>query len=182
MEYTITRGVCGQEGCRERRYYLDNGLWFCRRGHQQEVHPYRILVPTTAIENYWMLIDHLTLCRVDKSKKIRRIMERRAGRTAWRKMWSRKARRVRTFFFISDQQCTNFWIAYRGQRAYSLFLQIYQLILWKQCHALVHDRGFPAQFEVCHQEHNRKLLSKIETNRLAECHSRFMGSSSGRLF
>lgn len=35
MEYTI-RGVCGQEGCRETRYYLDNGLWFCRRGHQQE--------------------------------------------------------------------------------------------------------------------------------------------------
>ncbi|EIT81806.1 hypothetical protein Ao3042_01656 [Aspergillus oryzae 3.042] len=59
MEYTI-RGVCGQEGCRETRYYLDNGLWFCRRGHQQEV---------------------------------------------------------------------------------------YQLILWKQCHALVQSRGFPAQLE-----------------------------------
>lgn len=38
MEY-ITRGVCDQEGCRETRYYLDNGLWFCRRGHQQEVWP-----------------------------------------------------------------------------------------------------------------------------------------------
>lgn len=36
MEY-VTRGVCGQEGCRQRRYYLDNGLWFCRRGHLQEV-------------------------------------------------------------------------------------------------------------------------------------------------
>lgn len=36
MEY-VTRGVCGQEGCRERRYYLDNGLWYCRRGHLQEV-------------------------------------------------------------------------------------------------------------------------------------------------
>lgn len=36
MEYTI-RGRCGQEGCRERRYYLDEGLWFCRQGHQQEV-------------------------------------------------------------------------------------------------------------------------------------------------
>ncbi|KAJ5246058.1 hypothetical protein N7468_001041 [Penicillium chermesinum] len=35
MEY-VTRGVCGQEGCRERKYYLDNGLWFCRRGHLQE--------------------------------------------------------------------------------------------------------------------------------------------------
>ena len=36
MDY-VTRGVCGQEGCRERKYYLDNGLWFCRRGHLQEV-------------------------------------------------------------------------------------------------------------------------------------------------
>lgn len=36
MDY-VTRGVCGQEGCRERRYYLDNGHWFCRRGHLQEV-------------------------------------------------------------------------------------------------------------------------------------------------
>ncbi|KAJ5713845.1 uncharacterized protein N7483_011026 [Penicillium malachiteum] len=35
MDY-VTRGVCGQESCRERRYYLDNGLWFCRRGHLQE--------------------------------------------------------------------------------------------------------------------------------------------------
>ncbi|KAL1854658.1 hypothetical protein Plec18170_004749 [Paecilomyces lecythidis] len=35
MEY-VTRGPCGQEGCRETRYYLDNGLWFCLRGHQQE--------------------------------------------------------------------------------------------------------------------------------------------------
>lgn len=36
MDY-VTRGACGQEGCRETRYYLDNGLWFCLRGHQQEV-------------------------------------------------------------------------------------------------------------------------------------------------
>lgn len=36
MDY-VTRGVCGQEGCRETRYYLDNGLWYCRRGHLQEV-------------------------------------------------------------------------------------------------------------------------------------------------
>lgn len=36
MEY-VKRGPCGQEGCREIRYYLDNGIWFCRRGHQQEV-------------------------------------------------------------------------------------------------------------------------------------------------
>lgn len=39
-------------------------------------------------------------------------------------------------------------IAYRGRQAATLFLQAYQLILWKQTHALVHDHGFPEQFEV----------------------------------
>lgn len=38
--------------------------------------------------------------------------------------------------------------AYRGRWAYTLYLQTYQLILWKQCHALVTDHGFPEQFEV----------------------------------
>lgn len=38
--------------------------------------------------------------------------------------------------------------AYRGRQAYTLFLQVYQLILWKQCHALVQGRGFPAELEV----------------------------------
>ena len=33
----VTGDVCGQDGCRERRYYLENGVWFCRQGHQQEV-------------------------------------------------------------------------------------------------------------------------------------------------
>lgn len=37
---------------------------------------------------------------------------------------------------------------YRGRQAYTLFLQVYQLILWKQCHALVQGRGFPAELEV----------------------------------
>ncbi|GKZ34338.1 hypothetical protein AbraIFM66950_004568 [Aspergillus brasiliensis] len=36
---------------------------------------------------------------------------------------------------------------YRGRQAFRLFLQVYQLILWKQCHALVQHRGFPSQFE-----------------------------------
>ncbi|BCR84176.1 TFIIB-type zinc finger domain-containing protein [Aspergillus chevalieri] len=103
MEYTITRGVCGQEGCRERRYYLDNGLWFCRRGHQQEGR------------------------QVEEDPEDYGVQ----GRT----------HRVKKDVVEKSQK------TYRGQRAYSLFLQIYQLILWKQSHALVHDRGFPAQFE-----------------------------------
>ena len=32
---------------------------------------------------------------------------------------------------------------YRGHKAYKLFLQAYQLIIWKQCHALIHRKNLP---------------------------------------
>lgn len=43
-----------------------------------------------------------------------------------------------------------FWIfsAYSGRRGYRLFIQAYQLILWKQCYVLVHEKGFPVDLEV----------------------------------
>ncbi|KAF7130954.1 hypothetical protein CNMCM5793_003889 [Aspergillus hiratsukae] len=102
MEYT-TRGVCGQDGCRETRYYLDNGLWFCRRGHQQE---------GLQVEE-----DPDDFGTQGKTSRVKKAVAEKGHKT------------------------------YRGRQAYSLFLQIYQLILWKQCHALVHGRGFPAQLE-----------------------------------
>ncbi len=34
---------------------------------------------------------------------------------------------------------------FKGRKAYKLFLQAWQFILWKQCHAFVHVRGLPAQ-------------------------------------
>ncbi|OQD75094.1 hypothetical protein PENDEC_c008G00131 [Penicillium decumbens] len=102
MDY-VTRGVCGQEGCRERKYYLDNGLWFCRRGHLQE---------GRQIEE-----DPDDFGTQGHRNRVRKEKEERSRKT------------------------------YRGRRAATLFLQAYQLILWKQCHALVHDHGFPDQFE-----------------------------------
>ncbi|KAF3394686.1 RNA polymerase I-specific transcription initiation factor rrn7 [Penicillium rolfsii] len=102
MEY-VTRGVCGQEGCRERRYYLDNGLWFCRRGHLQE---------GRQIEE-----DPDDFGTQGKKHRVKKEKEERSRKT------------------------------YRGRKAHTLFLQAYQLILWKQCHALIHDHGFPEQFE-----------------------------------
>ncbi|KAJ5929098.1 RNA polymerase I-specific transcription initiation factor Rrn7 [Penicillium verhagenii] len=102
MDY-VTRGVCGQESCRERKYYLDNGLWFCRRGHLQE---------GQQIEED--PDDYGNLGKINRVKKER---EEKSRRTA------------------------------RGRKAQTLFLQAYQLILWKQCHALIHDHGFPEQLE-----------------------------------
>lgn len=37
---------------------------------------------------------------------------------------------------------------YAGQEARDLFLQCYQLILWKQVHWLVQNQGFPPELEV----------------------------------
>ncbi|KAI5293754.1 Pol I core factor CF [Ascosphaera acerosa] len=36
---------------------------------------------------------------------------------------------------------------YSGSDAYQLFLEAYQVILWKQGHALVHEKGLPAELE-----------------------------------
>ncbi|CAI7621081.1 unnamed protein product [Penicillium glandicola] len=103
MDY-VTRGVCGQEGCRETRYYLDNGLWYCRRGHLQE--------------GVQIAEDGDDFGNLGKTHRLKKEIREKTSKTL------------------------------RGRPAYTLFLQIYQLILWKQCHVLVHDHGFPEEFEV----------------------------------
>ena len=55
---------------------------------------------------------------------------------------------------------------YGGKKAYRLFLQAYQHILWKQCHALVHGKGFSAELWTVVRDlwtlRLAKLLHKIE--------------------
>ncbi|KAL4922758.1 hypothetical protein BDW62DRAFT_171701 [Aspergillus aurantiobrunneus] len=94
--------ACGQEGCRETEFFIDNGLRFCRRGHQQ--------LGQQAVDDDNFGVQGMT-SQVKKPA----------------------AERVQK--------------KYRGRQAYLLYLQIYQLILWKQCHALVNSRGFPSQLE-----------------------------------
>ncbi|KAJ5824082.1 hypothetical protein N7447_006422 [Penicillium robsamsonii] len=103
MDY-VTRGVCGQEGCRETRYNLDNGLWYCRRGHLQE--------------GVQVAEDADDFGNLGKTHRLKRETREKASKTL------------------------------RGRPAYTLFLQIYQLILWKQCDVLVHEHGFPEELEV----------------------------------
>ncbi|KAJ6144353.1 hypothetical protein N7470_008248 [Penicillium chermesinum] len=85
------------------KYYLDNGLWFCRRGHLQE---------GRQVEE-----DGDDFGTQGKTHRVRRESEERSRKTV------------------------------RGREAVALFLQIYQFILWKQCHALIHEQGFPDQIE-----------------------------------
>ncbi|KAJ5142767.1 Ubiquitin supergroup [Penicillium bovifimosum] len=103
MDY-VTRGVCGQEGCREIRYYLDNGLWYCRRGHLQE--------------GVQVAEDADDFGNLGKTHRLKKEIKEKISKTL------------------------------RGRQAYTLFLQTYQLILWKQCHALVHELGFPEELEI----------------------------------
>ncbi|KAJ5121987.1 hypothetical protein N7526_008924 [Penicillium atrosanguineum] len=102
MDY-VTRGVCGQEGCRERRYYLDNGHWFCRRGHLQE---------GQQIEE-----DPDDFGTQGQRHRVKKEKEERSRRS------------------MSDPV------------DFIQPLNAYQLILWKQCDALVNDHGFPEEFE-----------------------------------
>lgn len=42
---------------------------------------------------------------------------------------------------------TRVYVVTRGKEAKELYLQCYQLILWKQCFWLVHQKGFPTELE-----------------------------------
>ncbi|KAJ5170308.1 uncharacterized protein N7500_003091 [Penicillium coprophilum] len=118
MDY-VTRGVCGQEGCRETRYYLDNGLWYCRRGHLQE--------------GVQVAEDADDFGNLGKTHRLKRETKEKASKTL------------------------------RGRPAYTLFLQIYQLILWKQCDVLVHEHGFPEELEVIVRDLWALRLQDFET-------------------
>ncbi|KAI1987607.1 hypothetical protein LOZ54_003503 [Ophidiomyces ophidiicola] len=39
-------------------------------------------------------------------------------------------------------------IKYYGSQAYQLFLEAYQLVLWKQCYAFIHEKGLPTELEI----------------------------------
>ncbi|PGH16823.1 ubiquitin-60S ribosomal protein L40 [Helicocarpus griseus UAMH5409] len=120
MEESVTRGICGQDGCLETRYYLENGLWFCRRGHQQEGR--QVIVDDD---------DFGTQGRIVRRKRER---AERVSKT------------------------------YHGPQAYQLFLEAYQLLLWKQCHALVVGKGMPAELEA--------IVKDLWTLRLPKLYSR----------
>ncbi|GAD92747.1 RNA polymerase I specific transcription initiation factor Rrn7 [Paecilomyces variotii No. 5] len=137
MEY-VTRGACGQEGCRETRYYLDNGLWFCLRGHQQE---------GRQVEE-----DPEDFGTQGKINRIKKAAAEKTQKT------------------------------YRGRRAFTLFLQVYQLILWKQCFVLVQQKGFPAEFETIVRDlwalRLERLSEKIETASDAELDAQIFSSQA----
>ncbi|KAH8804812.1 RNA polymerase I-specific transcription initiation factor-like protein rrn7 [Xylogone sp. PMI_703] len=96
--------TCTEEGCRAHRFYIEDGMKFCQRGHAQA---------------------NFTLTQQDEDdfgtqgKKSRKKREE-------------KERTQRVF---------------TGEEAIDLYLQCFQLILWKQCHWLVTVKGFPKELK-----------------------------------
>ncbi|CZR62368.1 related to polymerase I core factor (CF) subunit [Phialocephala subalpina] len=95
---------CTEEGCRARKFYIEDGKKFCQRGHEQFG-----FTQTQQDEDDWNA----------QGKKSRRKREEKE--------------RVETVL--------------SGSEARELYLQCYQLILWKQCHWLVNVKGFPKELE-----------------------------------
>ncbi|APA05763.1 hypothetical protein sscle_01g005330 [Sclerotinia sclerotiorum 1980 UF-70] len=96
--------TCNEEGCRARKFYIEDGKKFCQRGHEQAG-----FTQTQQDEDDWN----------QQGKKSRRKREEKE--------------QVEKVF--------------GGRDATQLYLQCYQLILWKQIHWLVSVKGFPAELE-----------------------------------
>ncbi|PVH85974.1 hypothetical protein DL98DRAFT_650478 [Cadophora sp. DSE1049] len=96
---------CTDEGCRARKFYIEDGKKFCQRGHEQAG-----FTQTQQDEDDWNA----------QGKKSRKKKEERE--------------RVETILGGSD--------------AKELYLQCYQLILWKQCHWLVSTLGLPEDLRI----------------------------------
>jgi RNA polymerase I-specific transcription initiation factor RRN7 len=103
--HRFSRGEsCTEEGCRSRKWYIDDGKKFCQRGHEQAG-----FTQMQQDEDDWN----------NKGRKVRRKREEKE--------------RVQTVL--------------SGREAQELYLQCYQLVLWKQCYWLVNVKRFPTELE-----------------------------------
>ncbi|CZS92264.1 related to polymerase I core factor (CF) subunit [Rhynchosporium agropyri] len=96
---------CAEEGCRARKFYIEDGKKFCLRGHEQAG-----FTQTQQDEDDWNA----------QGKKSRKKKEEKE--------------RIETTL--------------SGGAARDLYLQCYQLILWKQAHYLVTNLGLPKEVQI----------------------------------
>ena len=95
---------CTEEGCRSRKWYIEDGKKFCQRGHEQ-----------TGFTQTQRDEDDFG----NEGKRTRKKREDKERAPA----------------ILS------------GREAQELYLECYQLILWKQCSWLVKIKGFPKELE-----------------------------------
>ena len=95
---------CTEEGCRARKWYIEDGKKFCQRGHEQAG-----FTQTQRDEDDWNNEGKKSRRKTAEKEKVQTVLSGREGR--------------------------------------ELYLECYQLLLWKQCHWLVSVKGFPSELE-----------------------------------
>ncbi|ESZ98666.1 60S ribosomal protein L40 [Sclerotinia borealis F-4128] len=95
---------CSEEGCRARKFYIEDGKKFCQRGHEQAG-----FTQTQQDEDDWNQQGKKSRKRREEKEQVEKV--------------------------------------FGGRDATQLYLQCYQLILWKQTHWLVTVKGFPKELE-----------------------------------
>ncbi|KAG4035466.1 hypothetical protein MFRU_001g02350 [Monilinia fructicola] len=96
--------TCSEEGCRARKFYIEDGKKFCQRGHEQAG-----FTQTQQDEDDWNQQGKKSRKRREEKEQVEKV--------------------------------------FGGRDATQLYLQCYQLILWKQTHWLVTVKGFPKELE-----------------------------------
>ncbi|KAH7314046.1 RNA polymerase I-specific transcription initiation factor-like protein rrn7 [Rhexocercosporidium sp. MPI-PUGE-AT-0058] len=96
---------CAEEGCRARKFYVEDGKKFCQRGHEQAG-----FTQTQQDEDDWNAQGKKSRKRKEEKERVETILG--------------------------------------GGGAKELYLQCYQLILWKQCHWLITILGLPNELRV----------------------------------
>ncbi|KAF5874667.1 putative ubiquitin-60s ribosomal protein l40 fusion protein [Botrytis fragariae] len=96
--------TCSEEGCRARKFYIEDGKKFCQRGHEQAG-----FTQTQQDEDDWNQQGKKSRKRREEKEQVEKV--------------------------------------FGGSDATQLYLQCYQLILWKQTHWLVTAKGFPKELE-----------------------------------
>jgi RNA polymerase I-specific transcription initiation factor RRN7 len=103
--HRFSRGEgCTDEGCRSKKWYIEDGKKFCQRGHEQTD-----FTQTQQDEDDWNATGKTTRKKREEKEKVQTV--------------------------------------FSGKEANDLYLQCYQLILWKQCYWLVKEKGFPEELE-----------------------------------
>ena len=115
--------VCGVDNCRSKRYYEDSGLLFCDKGHRREVS---------------CSIRHPS-CKSSANSTSKGEILTQPGEDEFASQGRKTTRQREVQEAVSR--------VYSGAKATELFLQSYQLILRKQCWALIRTHHMPAELE-----------------------------------
>ena len=135
---------CDEEGCRSKQYYIDSGHQFCRRGHIQAVSPHVLCFlsqtkPRVYLQKLSVFSWVLVLVDIDTKCLRQQFTQTQQDEDDWNTQ-GKKTRRSR-------EKKEKIPTVYTGEKARDLFIQCYQLILWKQVHWLVQEKGLPANLE-----------------------------------